>query len=54
MTVKISIKTTEGKVLYYTTEGYTIQENLITFTDKFGAKQTWNTKNVINIKEVAK
>jgi len=53
MVVKISIKTIEGKILYYSTNGYAIEENLITFIDKFGAKQIWNTKNIININEVA-
>lgn len=48
---KISIRNAEGNVLFYTTKEYTKEGNLISFIDKFGEKQIWNTANVINIKE---
>jgi hypothetical protein len=52
MIYKISIRNAEGNVLFYTTKEYTQEGNLITFIDKFGEKQIWNTMNIINITEV--
>jgi hypothetical protein len=52
MIYKISIRNAEGNVLFYTTKEYTQEGNLITFIDKFGEKQIWNTMNIINIQEV--
>jgi len=51
MIYKISIRNAEGNVLFYTTKEYKTEGNLISFIDKFGEKQTWNTTNIINIKE---
>lgn len=51
MIYKITIKSAEGKTLYYTVNDYKVEGNLISFTDKFGEKQSWNTQFVINIAE---
>ena len=51
MIYKISIRNAEGNVLFYTTKEYKQEGNLISFVDKFGEKQIWNTSNIINIKE---
>lgn len=51
MIYKISISNADGRTLFYTTKEYQINGNLITFIDKYGDKQTWNTSNIINIKE---
>ena len=51
--IKISIKPDldiERKI-YFTTKEYSYVGDLIIFIDKFGKKQTWNTKNLVNIEE---
>ena len=51
MIYKLKIRNENGDVLFYTTSEYTQEGNLISFIDKFGEKQIWNTSNIINIKE---
>jgi hypothetical protein len=41
-----------GQTLFFSTEEYLIEDGLITFTDKFGKQQTWNTTFLINIEKV--
>jgi len=51
--IKISIKpeTNTDKIIYFSTSNYEYKFDLIIFIDKFGKKQTWNTKNIVNIEE---
>jgi len=51
MIYKLKIRNENGDVLFYTTKEYAQEGNLISFIDKFGEKQIWNTSNIINIKE---
>ncbi len=51
MIYKLKIRNENGDVLFYTTKEYKQEGNLISFIDKFGEKQIWNTSNIINIKE---
>ena len=51
--IKISIKPdlSIDRKIYFTTNEYKYLGELIVFTDKFGTKQTWNIKHLINIEE---
>ena len=51
--IKISIKPDLNidRKIYFTTNKYELVGELIIFIDKFGIKQTWNTKHLVNIEE---
>jgi len=51
--IKISIKPDLDldRKLYFTTTKYEYLGELIIFIDKFGKKQTWNVKHLVNIEE---
>lgn len=50
--LKFRSPTIDGQTLFFTTQEYVLDDGLITFTDKFGKKQTWSTSFLINIEEV--
>jgi hypothetical protein len=50
--LKFRSPTIEGQTLFFTTNTYLMENDFITFTDKFGKKQTWSTSFLINIEEV--
>lgn len=50
--LKFKSPTVEEQILFYTATDYEIEDGLITFTDKFGKTQTWNTTFLINIEKV--
>lgn len=50
--LKFRSPTIEDQILFFTATEYEIEDGLITFTDKFGKTQTWNTTFLINIEKV--
>ena len=50
--LKFRSPTIDEQILFFTTEKYEIEDGLITFKDKFGKIQTWNTTFLINIEKV--
>ena len=50
--LKFQSPTLEGQTLFFTTEQYILEDGLITFIDKYGKQQTWNTTFLINIEKV--
>jgi hypothetical protein len=50
--IKFKSPTVEEQILFFTATEYVIEDGLITFTDKFGKTQTWNTTFLINIEKV--
>ncbi len=51
--IKISIRPdlNSDRKIYFTTQSYDYFGELIIFIDKFGKKQTWNVKHLVNIEE---
>lgn len=50
--IKFRSPTIDDHTLFFTTDEYAVEGTLITFTDKYGTTQTWNTAFLINIERV--